>query len=119
MLKKRGRPAGSKNKSKVLPHSSTPKVGVAGRVEPQTDAVKLYQVAFTTGDFNLSSEGETLLEAFDNLPLPPKVTAKGFFEVKYKDKTRKFMMYVLPMRRFFANKNNRALWAKRTEMMLK
>lgn len=65
------------------------------------------------------SKGETVEDAINNLNLSwEQIKAKGIITVSDDGKSYEHLFMMKPLKRIFANKLTRALWAKRLTLLL-
>jgi hypothetical protein len=64
------------------------------------------------------TKGETVLEAIDSLGLEwPQIKGKGTITISQGKNSLEHLFVLSQMKRIFANKYNRLLWAKRLELL--
>ena len=79
-----------------------------------------YRALLIMDNKNYSGEGETIHEAMLTIPLDYiQIKAKGTIKIFLGDKFVEKFFYLKPLRRLFANKLNKQLWARNFEKMLK
>jgi hypothetical protein len=79
-----------------------------------------YKVVLEMTGIKYKAEGETIDEAIANLGLEwNQIKGKGLIKV-FKDKaSAEYLFYMKQLKRIFANKTTRMMWAKRLELFLK
>lgn len=78
-----------------------------------------YKVTLDTVGKKYIQEGETIDEALSKIPLTwNQVTNKGVITVFNGKDSYEHLFYTLPLRRIFANKLTRMMWAKRLKLLL-
>ena len=78
----------------------------------------MYNITLETTGLKYKAKGETILEAIDGLGLDwPQIKAKGVLTIKSGMKSLAHLFVLPQMKRLFANKMFRALWAKRLTLL--
>lgn len=120
--KKRGRPRKEKaQKPETLPETSV-QTPPETKIEENTDSKIEEKVEFRiTADFGeevVSSTGETILEALENLKRPVKIVGKTFIRLSHGKKVSKLMFMPVRAKRLFYP-NAQVYLSKQLEFLLK
>ena len=80
----------------------------------------MYKVVLKTSDIEYKTDGESIDEALGKLGLTwEHIKAKGVITVSKDKTTYEHLFYQRQLRRIFANKLTRLIWAKRLTLLLK
>ena len=78
----------------------------------------MYNITLETCGIKYKAKGETILEAIDGLGLDwPQIKAKGVMTVTQNKNSLEHLFVMAQMKRIFANKYFRLLWAKRLTLL--
>jgi hypothetical protein len=79
-----------------------------------------YKITLKTSGLEYKAKGETLLEALDNLGMTwDKIKAKGVFIITEGNRKLEHLFPLGLLRKIFASKGFKTIWAKRLETLLK
>ena len=79
-----------------------------------------YKLNLNIAGVDYKSGGETIDEALASLNLTwNQIKAKGVLKVTQGKHTLEHLFYLKPLKRIFANKTTRFIWAKRLELLIK
>lgn len=78
-----------------------------------------YKLTLETSSKEFKTEAKNIEEAFELIPLEwNTVKAKGVVTISKGNKSYQHLFQLFPLRRIFANKLTRQMWAKRLNMLL-
>ena len=97
--------------------TKTPKVKKtrAPRIKraPKSPLVKGdYHVSLTCGEDVYEGSGDSVIDAFQAMPLRPKVLSKGMLRVSHGEKKLERLLYPNQVRKVLGFRIQRAIWAK-------
>jgi len=82
--------------------------------------VSEYKAVLTMAGNNYIGKGKTLFEAMDAIKLEwHNIKAKGVFKISKGKLSAEKLFYLKQLKRIYANKLTKQLWAKRLELFLK
>ena len=103
-----------RKKFKVWRPEKTEIIDIDGKKLPS------YKVVLETAGVKHKAEGESIDEAIASLGLSwEQIKAKGVMKVSQGKKSVEYLFYLNQLKRIFANKMTRFIWAKRLGLLLK